>query len=48
MLCDTYVLELLRFVMWTLCDATLSNSYVNWRERCVMLHFVAVANIETE
>ncbi len=48
MLCDTYVLELLHFVVWTLCDATLSNRYVKWHECCVMLmlRFVAVPYME--
>ncbi len=42
MLCDSYVLKLLRFVTSTLCAATFSNSYIKWLLRYVMLRFVAV------
>jgi hypothetical protein len=36
----------LRFVTSMFCAATFSNSYVKWRLRYVMLHFVAVPFIE--
>ncbi len=39
---DGTVLELLRHVKLRLSTATLSNSLVQWRLRCVMLRFVAV------
>ncbi len=42
MVCNAYVLQLIRFVTATLCAATFSNSYILWREHCVMLRFVAV------
>jgi hypothetical protein len=41
-LCDAYVLKLLRFVTSTWCAATFSHSYVKWHLRYVMLRFVAV------
>ncbi len=47
MLCDAFVLYLLRFVISTLCAATFSNSYVKWHLRYGMLRFVAVPAIRS-
>ncbi len=44
MLCDAFVIKLLRFVTSTLCAAMISNSYVKWHLHSVMLRFVAVPN----